>query len=286
MNIRDLQTTIKARNHRPESPERAFFKLMEEVGQLAESLRANAHYKPGVSVGQVTIDEELADVLFALFTVANLYNVDIEQALTFKEQLQQLRVNGKIAPVPTLSTAEETPTSAQELHAYDTIEDKPTPPEEPMPATAIDLKTIAQRFINELWNQRKLDVADEIFAENCITNQLRSGSEPVTAPRTPAAVKKQVGDWVSAFPDFRYNVRQMMSDGDKIVTLCVATGTHQGTWLGLPATGKAISIETMITHRIADGKIVEDWVLADFLGLFQQLGLVAPLQELLAARKS
>ena len=154
-----------------------------------------------------------------------------------------------------------------------------------MPSPIYDLKAIAQRFIDELWNQRNLDVADELFAENCITNQLRSGSEPVTAPRTPAAVKKQVSDWTAAFPDFRYTVRQMLTDNDKVMIQCVANGTHQGTWLSIPATGKAISIETMITQRIADGKIVEDWVLADFLGLFQQLGLVAPLQEILAGKK-
>lgn len=301
MNIRDLQTTLKQRTHFTESREQSFFKLMEEAGQLAEALRTRARYQPSDASVKGTIDEELADVLYALFTLANFYSIDIEQAVTLKEQLTQLRSADSAPAAPAVSVIDpaDTPDSADipartdiSERADTAMHDAPPTLTEELPMTAtpaapstLDLKAIAQRFIDELWNERKLDVADEIFAENCITNQLRSGTEPITAPRAPAAVKKQVSEWSSAFPDFRYTVRQMISDGDKVMTQCVASGTHQGTWLGIPATGKAITIETMITHRIVDGKIVEDWVLADFLGLFQQLGLVAPLQEILTARK-
>ena len=66
------------------------------------------------------------------------------------------------------------------------------------------------------------------------------------------------------------------------MTQCVARGTHLGSWLGIPATGKFISIQMFVVHRIADGRIVEDWVLVDSLGVFQQLGLVPPTEELLA----
>lgn len=282
MNIRDLQNAIKQRALHPETREQSFFKLMEEVGQLAEALRTRARYQSGNPTITGTIDEELADVLYSLFTLANLYNVDLEQTVTLKEHLDQPLPLQTDAVAPELSPAPV----EQEVETLTHQEPVVTDQELAMPAPTLDLKAIAQRFIDELWNQRNSDVADELFAENCITNQLRSGAEPVTAPRTPAAVKKQVNDWIVGFPDFRYTVRQMLTDGDKVMIQCVANGTHQGTWLGIPATGKAISIETMITQRIADGKIVEDWVLADFLGLFQQLGLVAPLQEILAGKKN
>lgn len=305
MNIRDLQATLKQRTLRPGTQEQSFFKLIEEVGQLAEALRARARYLPDTPPDQSTIDEELADVIYALFTLANLYSVDLQQAITIKEQLSQLRPVNEVQSTEVQSTevrasevrVSETPAPAVVSHfeaAGTPVHHAPptTTEESAMPSTpnadmkTSDLKVIAGRFIEELWNQRDLTTADALFAETCVTNQLRSGAEPITAPRPPAAVKKQVNEWVAAFPDFRYTVRQMLSDGDKVMIQCVANGTHQGTWLGIPATNKTISIETMITQRIVDGKIVEDWVLADFLGLFQQLGLVAPLQELLAARKN
>ena len=66
------------------------------------------------------------------------------------------------------------------------------------------------------------------------------------------------------------------------MTQCVARGTHLGSWLGIPATGKVVSIQMFVVHRFADGVIAEDWVLVDSLGVFQQLGLVPPTQELLA----
>jgi len=300
MNIRDLQATLKQRTLRPGTQEQSFFKLIEEVGQLAEALRARARYLPDTPSDQSTIDEELADVIYALFTLANLYSVDLQQAITIKEQLSQLRPVNEVQSTEAQASevrVSETPATAvvSNFEAAETPAHHapPTTTEESaMPSTPTtdmktsDLKAIAGRFIEELWNQRELTTADALFAETCVTNQLRSGAEPITAPRPPAAVKKQVNEWVAAFPDFRYTVRQMLSEGDKVMIQCVANGTHQGTWLGIPATNKTISIETMITQRIVDGKIVEDWVLADFLGLFQQLGLVAPLQELLAARKN
>ena len=91
MNIRDLQATLKQRTLRPGTQEQSFFKLIEEVGQLAEALRARARYLPDTPSDQSTIDEELADVIYALFTLANLYSVDLQQAITIKEQLSQLR---------------------------------------------------------------------------------------------------------------------------------------------------------------------------------------------------
>ena len=143
-------------------------------------------------------------------------------------------------------------------------------------------KAVVHRFIEELWNQRKLGLADNLFAEDCVTHQLRFANEPAGAPRGPAAMKHHVADWLAAFPDIRFTTQQMLAEGDRVMTQCIARGTHLGSWLGIPATGKFISIQMFVVHRIADGLIAEDWVLVDSLGVFQQLGLVPPSEELLA----
>jgi len=143
-------------------------------------------------------------------------------------------------------------------------------------------KVVVRRFIEELWNQRKLALADDLFAEDCVTHQLRFGNDPAGAPRGPAAMKHHIADWLAAFPDIRFTIEQMLAEGDRVMTQCVARGTHLGSWLGIPATGKFISIQMFVVHRFADGVIAEDWVLVDSLGVFQQLGLVPPAEELLA----
>jgi steroid delta-isomerase-like uncharacterized protein len=145
-------------------------------------------------------------------------------------------------------------------------------------------KRIVLKFIEELWNKRRLELAHELFDENCITHQLRVGNDPAGAPRGPEAMKRHVADWLASFPDIHFTVEQMLAEGDRVMTQCHALATHSATWLGIPATGKAIKIQMFMVHRIARGRIVEDWVLVDSLGVFQQLGLVKESDELLAER--
>ena len=143
-------------------------------------------------------------------------------------------------------------------------------------------KIIVRRFIEELWNERKLDVADEIFADDCLTHQLQSGAEIFAAPRNPEMMKAHVAEWLGGFPDLSFTAEQMFGEGDRIMTQLLMKGTHWGDWLGIEPTGKEITIRLIVIHRIENEKIVEDWVLVESLGFFQQLGLVPTTQEILA----
>jgi steroid delta-isomerase-like uncharacterized protein len=137
-----------------------------------------------------------------------------------------------------------------------------------------DPKQLISRFVEELWNERRLDVADAIFADDCVTHQLRSGVPMDAVPRGPQAIKDHVKAWIANFPDLRFSIEQMLSEGDRVVTQLLMEGTHQGPWLGIPPSGKKMQIRMFTVHRIAQGKIVEDWVLVESLGLFQQLGIL------------
>ncbi len=67
-------------------------------------------------------------------------------------------------------------------------------------------------------------------------------------------------------------VEQMVSEGDRVAAQLLMEGTHQGAWLGIPATNKRLQIRLFIFHRVVAGNdIVEDWVLVESLGVFQQL---------------
>lgn len=140
---------------------------------------------------------------------------------------------------------------------------------------------VIQRFVEELWNGRRLEIADQIFSENCVTHQLRSGGLDEPAHRGPREMKEHVSGWLMSFPDLRFNIEQMFAEQDRVVSQLVMEGTHQGPWMGISPTGKRLQIRMITIHRIADGKIVEDWVLVESLGLFQQLGAVPDTAELI-----
>jgi len=142
-------------------------------------------------------------------------------------------------------------------------------------------KHIIKRFIEELWNARRLDLADEIFSEDCVTHQLRSGVSAEPAARGPQAVKEHISGWLTSFPDLRFNIEQMIAEQDRVVSQLVMEGTHQGTWMRISPTGKRLHIRMITIHRIASSKIAEDWVLVESLGFFQQLGVLPGTAELI-----
>jgi steroid delta-isomerase-like uncharacterized protein len=145
-----------------------------------------------------------------------------------------------------------------------------------------DLKQLISRFVEELWNERRLDVADTIFTKDCVTHQLRSGVPTDAVLRGPQAIKEHVAGWIASFPDLRFSVEQMLSEGDCVVMQLLMEGTHLGAWLGIPASGKKIQIRMFTIHRVLQGRIVEDWVLVESLGIFQQLGIIPNTAELVA----
>lgn len=142
-------------------------------------------------------------------------------------------------------------------------------------------KPIVERFVEELWNARKLEVADQIFAEDCVTHQLRSGAPDEALRRGPQAMKEHVSDWLDSFPDLRFRIEQTIAERDRVASHLVMEGTHQGTWMGIPPTGTRVQIRMITIHRIANGKIAEDWVIVESLGFFQQLGVLPDTEQLL-----
>ena len=143
-------------------------------------------------------------------------------------------------------------------------------------------KAVVRRFIEEMWNQRKLEVADELFASDCITHQLRGGPQTGGAPRSAESVKTEAAAWVAAFPDLRFDIEQIFGEGNYVVSRYTMNGTHRGAWMGIPATGRQVSVPMITIHRIHDGKIAEDWVLVGSLVLFQQLGMLPDTGQIVA----
>ncbi|MHB1134530.1 MAG: ester cyclase [Chloroflexota bacterium] len=77
----------------------------------------------------------------------------------------------------------------------------------------------------------------------------------------------------NAFPGFRMEVEDLIAEGDKVVVRGTARGRHDGQFLGIPPTGKDISVPLIDILRLSGGKIVEHWGLQDDAALFGQLGI-------------
>ena len=84
-----------------------------------------------------------------------------------------------------------------------------------------------------------------------------------------------MAQYLAAFSHAQSVVEDQVAEGDRVVVRLVFTGTHTGTWMGIPPTGKPVTVKGMALYRLQDGKIVEQWTIGDTLGLLQQLGAVA-----------
>ncbi|HEX5690287.1 MAG TPA: ester cyclase [Roseiflexaceae bacterium] len=79
---------------------------------------------------------------------------------------------------------------------------------------------------------------------------------------------------LTAFPGGKSTIEDLVAEGDKVVSRLTFRGTHTGDLMGIPPTGKTITIAETIIDRFADGKIVESWRLFDQMGMMQQLGVI------------
>lgn len=147
---------------------------------------------------------------------------------------------------------------------------EPPPVTDPMKTTPEENKAVVRRFIEEVWNQRNVDVADEIFHPEATcpsAPQLPKGAEGVRAVATL---------FHNAFPDFQMTFEDLLAEGDRVYARWTESGTHEGELMGVPPTGKAVRFSEMGILRFGDGKIVESWFEADILGLMGQLGVGGP----------
>ncbi|MET0728676.1 MAG: ester cyclase [Acidimicrobiales bacterium] len=78
--------------------------------------------------------------------------------------------------------------------------------------------------------------------------------------------------YLVAFPDLRMEVLDLLASGDKTVARVKATGTHDGEFMGLPPSGRAVEVQLIDIMRFEDGLVVEHWGVMDMLGMLQQLG--------------
>ena len=132
-------------------------------------------------------------------------------------------------------------------------------------------KIAAHHFLEQGFNQKNPLALEAFFSPSLIDHAL-----PPMLPPGFEGRKMFYGAFISAFPDVYIQVQDQVAEGNKVVTYWVATGTHKGELMGIPATGKSVTVSGIAIDSFEDGKSTEHWEIFDQMGLMQQLG-VAPL---------
>lgn len=132
-------------------------------------------------------------------------------------------------------------------------------------------KALVRRFYDEMLTRHRLDAAAELFTEDYVDHDPGNiAGEPAGAP----GARQEVAVFTTAFPDFSVTVEDLLAEGDRVCARVIARGTHRGDLMGIPPTGKPVTITGTQVWRIKDGKLAEGWLEIDRLGMLQQLGVV------------
>ena len=131
-------------------------------------------------------------------------------------------------------------------------------------------KALVLRFVEEIFNRGNMSVVDEVFAADFVEHE----ELPAGIPRDREGVIQLTTMLRSAFPDFKATIEDIIAEGDKVVIRQTWRGTQKGEFMGIPPTGKSVSVGVIDIIRMADGKVVEHWGQMDSMGLMQQLGAI------------
>lgn len=133
-------------------------------------------------------------------------------------------------------------------------------------------KQAVREFFEEVWNKGDEAALDRFIAEQAAGNDPRFGIGR-------ESFRRQWRRWREAFPDLHFEVEELVAEGDTVVSRWTLTGTQEGAFDGIPATGRRVDVSGMSLDHLKDGVIVAGFDAWDALGLRQQLGAVPPDQN-------
>ncbi len=129
---------------------------------------------------------------------------------------------------------------------------------------------IARRILEQVISTGDVRLADELIAEAFVIHDGRT-------PPGREGFKQALTALRAAFPDWTSTPVDLVAHGDRVAGRWTVRGTHSGPFMGLPATGKQITMNEAGVMRFERGQLVEIWRVADELSLLQQLGVLPPL---------
>lgn len=139
--------------------------------------------------------------------------------------------------------------------------------------SAEENKALIYHFYEEI-EKGNMDVVYEIFAADYVGHT--PGSPDIHGPE---GFKEFAAPFLTAFPDLKHVIEDIIAEGDKVAARLSFPCTHKGEFMGIAPTGKKIIYTAIGIDRFSGGKIVESWAEYDAIGLMQQLGAVPPIGQ-------
>jgi steroid delta-isomerase-like uncharacterized protein len=132
---------------------------------------------------------------------------------------------------------------------------------------AQDNAEIVRRFADEVISRGEIDRAGEFAWEDVVEQVPLPGQGPGLE-----GLKDILRAMRTGFPDLVFSTLEQISEGDKVASRFEWTGTHKGTFLGIPPTGKAVRVWGIVIDRLVEGRIKETRIIMDTMGMLMQLG--------------
>jgi steroid delta-isomerase-like uncharacterized protein len=131
-------------------------------------------------------------------------------------------------------------------------------------------KTVVSDFIGALFTRGDPNAVDDYLAEDFVNND-----PPFGASADREGMRSAGAMFRAVFPDWRSDLHLLVAEGDIVVEMFTATGTHTGTEImGVAPSGRTVTLPGINIFRLRDGRIVERWGRLDDLGFLRQLGVI------------
>ena len=133
---------------------------------------------------------------------------------------------------------------------------------------SVENRALIRRIYEEVWNKRRIELLDELLSpSHALLAPNVSGSEV-----GPQAYRRQVLALLKGFPDLQMTIEDIFGEDEKIVVEWTLSGTHDGKFLGIPATHKKVFVDGVTIHHVANGKVIDTSANWNSLSLLKQLG--------------
>lgn len=123
-------------------------------------------------------------------------------------------------------------------------------------------------YNNDVWNSHNPDALTRYFAPDARVHSMRPGH---IAGAGLDYLKVRAQALLSAFPDIKFVVEDVIQQDERVAARVTLEGTHRGEFAGIPATGKRMKVYDFATYRVVEGKITDVWSLIDMQALREQL---------------
>jgi len=128
-------------------------------------------------------------------------------------------------------------------------------------------KEIVQRIYEDCLNTGQLELLNQLVGQDFVG---------INGQKGPSAFAAIIQELRQGFPDIRWTIEELITEGDRVVVRWRWQGTHRGSFRGIPASQKPMTNSAIAIYQLRDNKVVQTWIQTDRLGFLQQIGVVSP----------